>query len=106
MTLGEGIEYIDAYALYNCPNLERITFSSTMESFNTDNPVFELCPKLEIVTTPKTSESQLNYFYTHGGALYRHCYYSSDTGETEVLSWLPEKTTGVFAIKDGVEAID
>ena len=106
VTLGEGIEYIDAYAFYNCPNLERITFSSTMESFNTDNPVFELCPKLEIVTTPKTSESQLNYFYTHGGALYRHCYYSSDTGETEVLSWLPEKTTGVFAIKDGVEAID
>ena len=106
VTLGEGIEYIGSYAFYNCPNLERITFSSTMESFNTDNPVFELCPKLEIVTTPKTSESQLNYFYTHGGALYRHCYYSSDTGETEVLSWLPEKTTGVFAIKDGVEAID
>ena len=106
VTLGEGIGYIDAYAFYNCPNLERITFSSTMESFNTDNPVFELCPKLEIVTTPKTSESQLNYFYTHGGALYRHCYYSSDTGETEVLSWLPEKTTGVFAIKDGVEVID
>ena len=106
VTLGEGIKYIGAWAFYNCPNLERITFSSTMESFNTDNPVFELCPKLEIVTTPKTSESQLNYFYTHGGALYRHCYYSSDTGETEVLSWLPEKTTGVFAIKDGVEAID
>ena len=109
VTLGEGIEYIDAYAFYNCPNLERITFSSTMESFNTGNPVFQHCPKLEIVTTPKTSESQLNYFYTHDGALYRHCYYSSDTGETEeteVLSWLPEKTTGVFAIKDGVEAID
>ena len=106
VTLGEGIEYIHTYAFYNCPNLERITFSSTMESFNTDNPVFELCPKLEIVTTPKTSESQRDYFYTHGGALYRHCYYSSDTGETEVLSWLPEKTTGVFAIKDGVEAID
>ena len=106
VTLGEGIGYIDAYAFYNCPNLERITFSSTMESFNTNNPVFVRCPKLEIVTTPKTSESQLNYFYTHGGALYRHCYYSSDTGETEVLSWLPEKTTGVFAIKDGVEVID
>ena len=105
VTLGEGIEYIGAYAFYNCPNLERITFSSTMESFNTDNPVFQRCPKLEIVTTPKTSESQLNYFYTHDGALYRHCYYSS-VGETEVLSWLPEKTTGVFAIKDGVEAID
>ena len=106
VTLGEGIEYIGAYAFYNCPNLERITFSSTMESFNTDNPVFERCPKLEIVTTPKTSESQLYYFYTHGGALYRHCYYSADTGETEVLSWLPEKTTGAFAIKDGVEVID
>ena len=106
VTLGEGIEYIDAYAFYNCPNLERITFSSTMESFDNGNPVFRRCPKLEIVTTPKTSESQLNYFYTHDGALYKHCYYSSDTGETEVLSWLPEKTTGVFAIKDGVEAID
>ena len=106
VTLGEGIEYIGTYAFYNCPNLERITFSSTMESFNTGNPVFERCPKLEIVTTPKTSESQLNYFYTHDGALYKHCYYSSDTGETEVLSWLPEKTTGVFAIKDGVEVID
>ena len=110
VTLGEGIGYIDAYAFYNCPNLERITFSSTMESFNTDNPVFERCPKLEIVTTPKTSESQLDYFYTHGGALYKHCYYSADTGtfskETEVLSWLPEKTTGAFAIKDGVEVID
>ena len=110
VTLGEGIGYIDAYAFCSCPNLERITFSSTMNSFNTDNPVFERCPKLEIVTTPKTSESQLDYFYTHGGALYRHCYYSADTGtfskETEVLSWLPEKTTGVFAIKDGVEAID
>ena len=106
VTLGEGIGYIDAWAFYNCPNLERITFSSTMESFNTDNPVFERCPKLEIVTTPKTSESQRDYFYTHGGVLYKHCYYSSDTGETEVLSWLPEKTTGVFAIKDGVEAID
>ena len=106
VTLGEGIGYIDAYAFYNCPNLERITFSSTMGSFNTDNPVFQRCPKLEIVTTPKTSESQLNYFYTHDGVLYRHCYYSADTGETEVLSWLPEKTTGVFAIKDGVEVID
>ena len=106
VTLGEGIEYIDAYAFYNCPNLERITFSSTMNSFDTGNPVFERCPKLEIVTTPKTSESQLDYFYTHGGVLYRHCYYSADTGETEVLSWLPEKTTGVFAIKDGVEVID
>ena len=106
VTLGEGIEYIHTYAFYNCPNLERITFSSTMESFDTVNPVFVCCPKLEIVTTPKTSESQLNYFYTHDGALYKHCYYSSDTGETEVLSWLPEKTTGVFAIKDGVEVID
>ena len=106
VTLGEGIEYIDAWAFYNCPNLERITFSSTMNSFDTRNPVFERCPKLEIVTTPKTSESQLYYFYTHDGALYKHCYYSSDTGETEVLSWLPEKTTGVFVIKDGVEAID
>ena len=110
VTLGEGIGYIDAYAFYNCPNLERITFSSTMNSFDTGNPVFERCPKLEIVTTPKTSESQLYYFYTHGGALYKHCYYSADTGtfseETEVLSWLPEKTTGVFAIKDGVEVID
>ena len=106
VTLGEGIEYIDAYAFYNCPNLERITFSSTMESFDNGNPVFRRCPKLEIVTTPKTSESQLNYFYTHDGALYKHCYYSADTGVTEVLSWLPEKTTGVFAIKDGVEVID
>ncbi len=106
VTLGEGIEYIHTSAFYNCPNLERITFSSTMESFDTVNPVFVCCPKLEIVTTPKTSESQLNYFYTHDGALYKHCYYSSDTGETEVLSWLPEKTTGVFAIKDGVEVID
>ena len=106
VTLGEGIGYIGAYAFYNCPNLERITFSSTMESFNTGNPVFERCPKLEIVTTPKTSESQRYYFYTHGGVLYRHCYYSADTGETEVLSWLPEKTTGVFAIKDGVDVID
>ena len=106
VTLGEGIEYIDAYAFYNCPNLERITFSSTMESFDNGNPVFRRCPKLEIVTTPKTSESQLNYFYTHDGALYKHCYYSADTGVTEVLSWLPEKTTGVFTIKDGVEVID
>ncbi len=110
VTLGEGIEFIDARAFYNCPNLERITFSSTMESFNTLNPVFGCCPKLEIVTTPKTSESQRDYFYTHGGALYKHCYYSAYTGTfskvTEVLSWLPEKTTGVFAIKDGVEAID
>ena len=109
VTLGEGIEYIDAYAFCNCPNLERITFSSTMNSFNNSNPVFECCPKLEIVTTPKTSESQQYYFYTHGGALYKHCYYSADTEfskETEVLSWLPEKTTGVFAIKDGVEVID
>ena len=106
VTLGEGIKYIGAWAFYNCPNLERITFSSTMNSFDTGNPVFERCPKLEIVTTPKTSESQLYYFYTHDGALYRHRYYSADTGETEVLSWLPEKTTGVFAIKDGVEVID
>ena len=109
VTLGEGIGYIDAYAFYNCPNLERITFSSTMNSFNNSNPVFQCCPKLEIVTTPKTSESQQYYFYTHGGALYKHCYYSADTEfskETEVLSWLPEKTTGVFAIKDGVEVID
>ena len=110
VTLGEGIGYIDAWAFYNCPNLERITFSSTMNSFDTGNPVFERCPKLEIVTTPKTSESQRDYFYTHGGALYKHCYYSAYTGtfskETEVLSWLPEKTTGAFAIKDGVEVID
>lgn len=106
VTLGEGIRDITTYAFYNCPNLERITFSSTMESFTTQYPVFVRCPKLEIVTTPKTSESQLYYFYTHGRALYKHCYYSSDTGETEVLSWLPEKTTGVFAIKDGVEVID
>ena len=106
VTLGEGIGYIGAWAFYNCPNLERITFSSTMNSFDTGNPVFERCPKLEIVTTPKTSESQRDYFYTHGGALYKHCYYSEDTGVTEVLSWLPEKTTGVFAIKDGVEVID
>ena len=110
VTLGEGIGYIDAWAFYNCPNLERITFSSTMNSFDTGNPVFERCPKLEIVTTPKTSESQRDYFYTHGGALYKHCYYSAYTGTfskvTEVLSWLPEKTTGVFAIKDGVEVID
>ena len=110
VTLGEGIEYIDDLAFYNCPNLERITFSSTMVKFSTDNAVFVRCPKLEIVTTPKTSESQRYYFYTHDGALYKHCYYSAYTGtfskETEVLSWLPEKTTGVFAIKDGVEAID
>ena len=106
VTLGEGIEYIDAWAFYNCPNLERITFSSTMKSFDAGNPVFERCPKLEIVTTPKTSESQLDYFYTHDGALYKHSYYSADIARTEVLSWLPEKTTGVFAIKDGVEVID
>ena len=106
VTLGEGIGYIDAYAFYNCPNLERITFSSTMKSFDAGNPVFERCPKLEIVTTPKTSESQLDYFYTHDGALYKHCYYSAYIARTEVLSWLPEKTTGVFAIKDGVEVID
>ena len=110
VTLGEGIQYIDDLAFYDCPNLERITFSSTMESFNTDPPAFQRCPKLEIVTTPKTSESQRDYFYTHGGVLYRHCYYSAYTGTfskvTEVLSWLPEKTTGVFTIKDGVEVID
>ncbi len=108
VTLGEGIEYINAWAFYGCSNLERITFSSTMESFNTNNPVFEGCPKLEIVTTPKTSESQRDYFYTHDGALYSHCYYSAGTfsDETEVLSWLPEKASGVFAIKDGVEVID
>ena len=110
VTLGEGIQYIDDLAFYNCPNLERITFSSTMESFDTDPPAFQRCPKLEIVTTPKTSESQRDYFYTHGGVLYRHCYYSAYTGTfsnvTEVLSWLPEKTTGVFTIKDGVEVID
>ena len=106
VTLGEGIGYIDAYAFYNCPNLERITFSSTMKSFDAGNPVFERCPKLEIVTTPKTSESQLDYFYTHDGALYKHSYYSADIVRTEILSWLPEKTTGVFAIKDGVEVID
>ena len=108
VTLGEGIEYIGPWAFYGCSNLERITFSSTMRSFNTNNPVFEGCPKLEIVTTPKTSGSQRDYFYTHDGALYSHCYYSASTfsDETEVLSWLPEKATGVFAIKDGVEAID
>ena len=107
VTLGEGIESIGARAFYGCSNLERITFSSTMESLNTDNPVFEGCPKLEIVTTPKTSESQRDYFYTHYGALYSHRYYSKPLNkETEVLSWLPEKATGVFAIKDGVEVID
>lgn len=106
VTLGEGIRDITTYAFYNCPNLERITFSSTMESFTTQYPVFVRCPKLEIVTTPKTSESQLDYFYTHDGALYKHSYYSADIVRTEVLSWLPEKTTGVFAIKDGVEVID
>ena len=106
VTLGEGIEYIDSWAFYNCSNLERITFASTMRSFNTDNPVFEGCPKLEIVTTPKTSESQRDYFYTHDGALYSHCNYASLSKETEILSWLPEKTTDVFAIKEGVEAID
>lgn len=108
VTLGEGIEYIGPWAFYGCSNLERITFSSTMRSFDTNNPVFEGCPKLEIVTTPKTSGSQRDYFYTHDGALYSHCYYSASTfsDETEVLSWLPEKTTGMFAIKDGVEAID
>ena len=110
VTLGEGIQYIDDLAFYDCPNLERITFSSTMESFDTDPPAFQRCPKLEIVTTPKTSESQRDYFYTHGGVLYWHCYYSAYTGTfdkvTEVLSWLPEKTTGAFAIKDGVEVID
>ena len=110
VTLGEGIRDINDLAFYNCPNLERITFSSTMEWFDNGNPVFQRCPKLEIVTTPRTSESQLYYFYTHDGALYRHCYYSAGAGTfskvTEVLSWLPEKTTGVFAIKDGVEVID
>lgn len=106
VTLGEGIDYIGPWAFYNCSNLERITFSSTMESFNTDNPVFEGCPKLEIVTTPKTSEKQCYYFYTHDGALYSHCHYTKLSKETEVLSWLPEKTTGVFTIKDGVEVID
>lgn len=106
VTLGEGIDYIGPRAFYNCSNLERITFSSTMESFNTDNPVFEGCPKLEIVTTPKTSEKQRAYFYTHDGALYSHCHYTELSKETEVLSWLPEKTTGVFTIKEGVEVID
>ena len=38
VTLGEGIEYIAAFAFYNCPNLESITFSSTMGLFNTVNP--------------------------------------------------------------------
>ncbi len=107
VTLGEGIQAIGAWTFYRCSNLERITFSSTMESLNTDNPVFEGCPKLEIVTTPKTSESQRDYFYTHDGALYSHRYYSKPLNkEAEVLSWLPEKATGVFTIKDGVEAID
>ena len=106
VTLGEGIEYISASAFFGCSNLERITFSSTMKSFDTNNPMFEGCPKLEIVTTPKTSESQRDYFYTHDGALYSHCNYASLSKETEVLSWLPKKTTGVFAIKEGVEAID
>lgn len=108
VTIGEGVERISAWAFYGCSNLEKITFSSTMESFNTNNPVFEGCPKLEIVTTPKTSESQRDYFYTHDGALYSHRYYSagSFSAETEVLSWLPEKTSGVFAIKDGAEVID
>ena len=79
-----------------------------MKSFDTNNPVFEGCPKLEIVTTPKTSESQRDYYYTYDGALYSHRYYSSGTfrAETEVLSWLPEKATGVFTIKEGVEVID
>lgn len=108
VTLGEGLVSIGAQAFYGCSNLERITFSSTMKSFDTNNPVFEGCPKLEIVTTPKTSESQRDYYYTHDGALYSHRYYSAGTfsDETEVLSWLPEKATGVFTIKDGVEAID
>ena len=107
VTLGEGIQAIGAWAFYGCSNLERITFSSTMESLNIGNPVFKGCPKLEIVTTPKTSESQRDYFYTHDGALYSHRYYSKPLNkEAEVLSWLPEKATGVFTIKDGVEAID
>ena len=107
VTLGEGIQAIGAWAFYGCSNLERITFSSTMESLNIGNPVFKGCPKLEIVTTPKTSENQRDYFYTHDGVLYSHRYYSKPLyKETEVLSWLPEKATGVFTIKDGVEAID
>ena len=107
VTLSEGIGAIGAWAFYRCSNLERIEFSSTMESLNTGNPVFKGCPKLEIVTTPKTSENQRDYFYTHDGVLYSHRYYSKPLyKETEVLSWLPEKTTGVFTIKDGVEAID
>ena len=110
VTLGEGIESIGPYAFCGCSNLERIAFSSTMQSFNTHNPVFQGCPKLEIVTKSKISASQRDYYYTHKGALYSHRYYSASNGtfskETEVLSWLPEKTTGVFTVKDGVEVID
>ncbi len=110
VTLGEGIESIGPYAFCGCSNLERIAFSSTMQSFNTLNPVFQGCPKLEIVTKSKISASQRDYYYTHKGALYSHRYYSASNGtfskETEVLSWLPEKTTGVFTVKDGVEVID
>ena len=110
VTLGEGIESIGPYAFCGCSNLERIAFSSTIQSFNTHNPVFQGCPKLEIVTKSKISASQRDYYYTHKGALYSHRYYSASNGtfskETEVLSWLPEKTTGVFTVKDGVEVID
>ncbi len=106
VTLGEGIESIGPYAFEGCSNLERITFSSTMQSFNTNNPVFVSCPKLEIVTKSKISASQRDYYYTHKGALYSLRYYSALNKETEVLCWLPEKATGVFTIKDGVEVID
>ena len=71
VTISEGIYKIGAYAFYYCGNLERVILPSTLENIDDSNPVFEACPKLEIITTAPR-EGQENYCYLYDKALYMH----------------------------------
>ena len=96
VTLEEGIQRIDSWAFYRCVNLEAISIPSTVNYINKDNPVFTLCPKLEISVNQTGDEVN---FFVQDHALYQP--YQNEI----ILRWVPEKLTGTFRVLDGTTSI-
>ena len=96
VNLPEGLKYIGPYGFSGCPLLESITLPASFDFFDTGNPVFAYCPKLEISVSPDNP-----VWFVKDHALYR-----TDGPGRLYMCWLPEKITGIFTVLDGTTSLE
>lgn len=96
VTISEGVKYIGPKAFVDCTNLLSLWLPASLSYIDEGNSVFEGCKNLTISVA---SESQ--HFFTEDDVLYWYRYYDKKL----VLSWIPEKKSGEYTIKNKTDII-